>query len=320
MELTPAEEALYQRVAARVAEETAALPRALRELGAPSLAGLAGGEFSRIAALLPRWLAEQAPLADGLCAALGRAGLYAWWHAEVLDGVLDGARGVAALPLAQHALARALDGYAALGLLAGAPWGDLAARLATATAAYAEEAGARPVDPATVSDERLAAWTPALLTDRAAPFGFAVTAHLHLAGVPASDSRWDDLPAAVRCLTGARQIADDASDWLDDLRSGQLSWVAAGLIRAFRGSAPAAEGSLERLAGYELRAEGFWGEVERAHGELCAQALERLASYGRSRLADLVAAQCRRDGASFALMRERRAGLRTLFGAGLDGE
>lgn len=319
MQLTPEEEAQYEAVVARVGEETAALPRALRDLAAPALEVLAAGELSRIATLLPRWLAELAPLPEERCAELGRAGLYAWWHAQVLDDVLDGARGVAALPLAQHALERALDGYAALGLLAGAPWAKLAARLAASAAAYAAEATARPVDPATVSDERLAAWTPDLLMDRAAPFGFVVEAHLHLAGAPADDPRWRDLPAAVRCLTGARQIADDAGDWLDDLRAGQLNWVAAGLIRDFRAGAPAAEGSLERLAAYELRAEGYWERVERAHEELCAQALRRLEPYGRCRLGDLVAAQRRRDRASFARMRERRAELRALFGVSQGG-
>lgn len=316
MKLPPAEEMRYATTIARLGAEVAGLPAALREPAAPALERLAAGEFSRIAALLPWWLAELAPLADGACAALGRAGLYAWWHAQLLDDVIDGARGVADLPLAQHALAMALDGYAALGLLSGGAWDDLAGRLLVSAAAYAEEARARPVDPATVGDERLAAWTPALLMDRAAPFGFAVVAHLSLAGAPESDRRYDDLPAAVRCLTGARQIADDAGDWLDDLRAGQLNWVSAGLIRDFRASAPAVEGSLERLAGYELCAERFWGEVEQAYEGLCARALGLLAPYGRCRLAALVEAQRDRDVAAFALLRERRERLRALFGPG----
>lgn len=319
MELPPDEAGCYERVVARLRAETTELPPALRELAAPSLAQLVTGEFSQIAALLPWWLAELAPLADESCVELGRAGLYAWWHAWLLDSIVDGADGTASLPLVQHALIKALDGYAALGLLAGLPWQDLAARLAASSAAYATEVQARPVNPARVGDDGLAPWTPELLMDRAGPFGFTGTAHLHLAGVPAGDRRWTDLPVAVRCLTGARQIADDASDWLDDLRGGQLNWVAAGLIKAFRATSPACEGSLERLAGYELRAEGFWDEVERAYDALCAEALERLAPYGPCRLKELVEAQGSHDRAIFALMRERRRKLRALFGVAHEG-
>lgn len=317
MQLPPVEVKRYDAVVARLRDEAAALPRSLRGSAEPSLERLRAGEFSQIAVLLPWWLAELAPLSDDRCAALARAGLYAWWHARLLDDLLDGAQGLAALPLAQHALALALDGYAALELLVGAPWRDLAARLGASALAYAEEVGARPVDPTAVPDERLAAWTTDLLMDRAAPFGFAVAAHLHLAGTPAADPRRGDLAAAVRCLTGARQIADDTSDWVADLRAGQLNWVSAGLIRAFRANpAPAVEGSLERLAGYELCAEHYWEEVERTYTALCDRARAHLAPYGSCRLGALVEAQRDHDLASFALMRERRAGLRVLLMAG----
>lgn len=317
MKLTPADELRYEGVIARLGAEVAGLPAALCELAGAALTELAVGTFSRMAALLPWWLAELAPLDDERCAALGRAGLYAWWHGQCYDAVLDRGLAPAALPLAQHALWAALDGYAALGLLAGAPWADLAARLAASAAAYAAELGGRPVDPATVDDARLAAWTVDLLMDRAAPFGFAVTAQLWLAGVPAADRRWADLPEALRCLSGARQIADDAGDWHDDLGAGQLNWVAAGLIRAFRASHAAAEGSLERLVGYELQAEGFWAEVERAHDELCARALARLGAYGPCRLRLLIEGQWAEQRRVFAAMGERRAALRALLGGGV---
>jgi hypothetical protein len=297
------------------------MPEALRTLAAPALNHLAAGEFSQIATLLPWWLAELVPLPHEQCAALGRAGLYAWWHGQLLDEVIDGALPPAALPLAQHALTCALDGYAVLGLLATAPWADLVVRLEVSAAAYAAEVRARPADPATVSDTQLAVWTPDMLMDRAAPFGFAVAAHLHLARVPQGDRRQEDLPAAVRCLTGARQIADDASDWLNDLGAGQLNWVSAGLIRAFRATpAPAAAGTIERLAGYELRAESFWEQVERTYVALCEQALALLAPYGSCRLGALIHTQREHDRAVFARQRERRTGLRGLFSASPDGD
>ncbi|NTU83361.1 MAG: hypothetical protein HGA45_28995 [Chloroflexales bacterium] len=320
MQLSSAEASCFNAVVVQLHEESSALPRALCALAAPTLERLVAGEFSQIAALLPWWLAEIVPLPDDRCAVLGRAGLYAWWHGQIHDEIIDGGLTPDALPLAQHTFTQTLNGYAALGLLAGAPWANLAARLEASAAAYAEEVSARPVDPATVSDELLAAWTPDLLMDRAAPFGFTVTAHLHLACVPGDDRRWEDLPAAVRCLTGARQIADDASDWLDDLRAAQLNWVSARLIRDFRANASAAaEGTLERLAGYELRAERSWEEVERTYNALCCQAIQRLAPYGNCRLSALVQAQRDHDITIFAQLRERRARLCALFGLGAYG-
>lgn len=314
MELLPRERRSYERVVARIQEQSSALPAALRGQALPALARLVCGEFSQIATLLPWWLAELAPLGEELCEALAVASLYGWWYGRLLDDVLDGSADPAVLPLAQHALTRALDAYAQLGLLGSTLWGDLAARLDAAAAAYAEEVSARPVDPGSVGDAELAVWTMDLLMDRAAPLGLTVTAHLHLAGVPAGDCRREELTQALRCLAGARQIADDARDWLADLRAGQLNWASAGLIRDFRARhGPAAAATLERLAGYELRSEGYWARLERGYGSLAGQALRCLAPYGPCRLGELVAVQQGDDTSLFAAMRERRAHLRALF-------
>jgi hypothetical protein len=318
MQLDPADQAAFDRIAARLNADVAGLPPALGALARERLARLLQGELSRIVALLPRWLSDLAPLDEGRCERLGRAGLYAWWYGQIVDDLLDSAERPEALPVAQLALLRAIDGYRALGLLAGAAWGDLLARADASAAAYAQELAPRPVDPATVTDEQLALWTPALLIDRALPMGFVVTAQLALAARPGAEGLRADLDLALRCLIGARQIADDASDWLGDLKAGQLNFVAAGLIRQFRdGAAPSAwaELSLERLAGYELGAEPFWAQLARTHGELCAMALERLAARGPCRLRALIEGQRAHDLGVFERLRERRAALRAAFGA-----
>lgn len=317
MQLVPADQAIYDAIVAGLRRETASYPPALRALAEPSLEQLIGGEFSQIAALLPAWLQEVAPLAAETAEALGAAGLALWWYAQIVDDLLDGAAPVALLPVAQTALLRALDGYRALGLLAGPRWPELLSRASGSAEAYATEIGGRVADPASVSDEHLAGWTPALLMERAAPFGFTASAQLDLAGLADDEPLRAALNTALGCLAGARQIADDASDWLDDLRAGQLNYVSAGLIRHFRANmAPAAHSdlSLERLAGYELSAERYWQEVETTHAELCRQAQEALAPHGAQRLRGLTAAQRDHDEAVFARMRARRAALRDLFG------
>lgn len=316
MQLDPADQAAFERIAARVSGEIARLGPALRELAGERLARLLEGEFSQIVALLPRWLSDLAPLDEERCDQLGCAGLYAWWYGQIIDDILDGAERPEALPAAQLALLRAIDAYRELGLLAGEPWGDLLARTDASAEAYAHELAPRPVDPAGVTDEQLACWTPELIIERASPAGFVVTAQLALAAPPNAAALQADLDGALRCLMGARQIADDASDWLADLKAGQLNYVSAGLIRHFRRhTAPAERGelTLERLAGYELGAEPYWEEVVRTYEELCDAAQARLAAYGPCRLRALIERQRAHDRAVFRRMRERREALRLAF-------
>jgi hypothetical protein len=315
MQLAPADHATFALLAARLRGQTDALPASLRTLARPALERMLAGEFAQLAGLLPAWLADLLPIAGEVALDLGAAGLYAWWYGQIVDDVLDGAAPPALLPVAQHALMQALAGYSRLGLLGGATWADLHGRARASAAAYADELAGRAAPLGALSDELLARWTPELAMDRAAPFGFVAAAQAQLAGLLDDDRRRADLAAALRLLTGARQLADDASDWLDDLRAGQLNTVAAGLVRHFRRQRPAeAAGlSLEQLAGYELAAEDYWAEAEQIYADLCRQALERLEPYGECRLRGLILYQQQSDSAGWARMRERRAELRALF-------
>jgi hypothetical protein len=125
-----------------------------------------------------------------------------------------------------------------------------------------------------------------------------------------------DLALALRALTAARQIADDASDWLADLGRGQLNSVSAGLLRHYHDhhADTAGDLSIERLAGYEIHAEDYWGQVEHLYADLCRQAIERLAPYGDCQLRGLIVRQQRSDTAGWVRLRERRASVRELFG------
>ncbi|MEI7769072.1 MAG: hypothetical protein WCI67_03735 [Chloroflexales bacterium] len=315
MQLAPADQSRYGRICAAVHATVATYPSALRQLCAPALGPLLSGEFSQLSALLPAWLCDIIPLGDDQLDALGAAGLWLWWYASALDGLIDADLPAAAMPGAQQALLRALAIYGGLGLSGTPAWDDLQARALLAADAYAREIATREAAPADLSDQQLALWGTDLLVDRAAPFAFALTAQLQLAGAGADDPRRADLALALRALTAARQIADDAADWLADLQRGQLNSASAGLIRHYRAERAGQAGTLSvaQLAGYEIYAEGYWAQVEQAYASLCRQALDRLGPYGDCRLRGLILHQQRSDSAGWARLCERRARVRKLF-------
>ncbi|NTW00814.1 MAG: hypothetical protein HGA19_05820 [Oscillochloris sp.] len=316
MQLIPADQSRYERLCASMYTAIAAYPPALGQLCIPALDMLLTGEFSQLAALLPTWISDLIPLDDQRLDMLGEAGLWLWWYANTLDDLIDGDVSPAALPGAQQALLRALEIYRSLGLAGTSAWDDLMARALLSADAYAREATTRSAALAELSDAQLALWDAELLMDRAAPFAFTLTAQLHLAGVPADDPRRSAIAHALRLLTAARQIADDASDWLADLQRGQLNSVAAGLIRHFRQHRPdeVETLSVEQLAGYEIHAEDYWAEIEQTHATICAQALSCLVMYGDCWLRSLILRQQQSDAAGWKRMCERRSNLHELFG------
>lgn len=316
MQLNDADQSRYGRICAQLSAAVADYPPALRQLCVPALETLLAGEFSQLAALLPSWLSDLIPLDDQRLEALGAAGLWLWWYASVLDGMIDGDVAPAALLGAQQALLRALEIYRGLGLADTPAWDDLLARAGCSADAYAREVATRSLPLAELRDEQLAVWSAELLMDRAAPFAFTLSAQLQLAGASTSDPRRARLTATLRRLTAARQIADDASDWLRDLQRGQINSVSAGLIGYFRQQRPeqASTLSVEQLAGYEIHAESYWQQIEQTHAEICRQTYADLADYGECRLRGLILHQERSDALGWERMRERRITLREMFG------
>jgi hypothetical protein len=322
MQLIPADQSRYERICATMHSTVAAYPADLRQRYAPELDTLLTGEFSRLAALLPAWLSDVIPLDDSRIDILGEAGLWLWSYAAALDGLLDNDQPPATMLGAQQALLQALEIYRSLGLADTPAWDDLQARALSAADAYAREITTRGVAPASLTDAQLALWDIGLLTDRAAPFAFALTAQLQLAGAGDDDPRRTDLARVLDALMAARQIADDATDWLADLTRGQLNAVSAGLIRHYYAhrADPARAPSVEQLAGYEIHAEGYWAQVELLHADLCRQALNHLAPYGKCRLRALIIHQQQSDTAGWARLRERRQHVRELFGYAREDE
>jgi len=316
MQLTDADQSRYERVCARLSVAVASYPPALRQLCVPALDALLAGEFSQLAALLPAWLSDLIPLDDQRLDALGEAGLWLWWYASVLDGLIDADMAPTALLGAQQALLHALEIYRNFGLADTPAWDDLLARARCTADAYAREVATRNVAIAELRDDQLAVWSPELLMDRSAPFAFSLSAQLELAGTAADDPRRTRLAAALHRLAAARQIADDASDWLRDLQRGQINSVSAGLIGSFRRQRPdqADALSVEQLAGYEIQAEDYWQQIEQTHADLCRQAQADLDAYGECRLRRLILYQQRSDAVGWERMRERRMNLQQMFG------
>lgn len=330
----------YTLICADLHAAVEAYPPALRERCRADLAALLASDFSRLAALLPYQLADLLPVPEATCRRLGLATLALIWYANALDDLLDGAAPPPAMLGAQQALLLALTTCVELGLAATPAWADLMARALVSADAYAREVGGRgkadgrrqtakaPGAQARLRQARPAAlwpepgeghalWTPELLMDRAAPLGFVAVAQADLAGLPAESPLRADLSAALRALTGARQIADDAADWIDDLRAGQLNFVSAALLERFRADTPPEQHAgltLERLVGYQSHREAVWEQIAAEHAALCDRAEAHLRPYAPCRLSALVARQRETGAATFARLRAHRAGVRGMLG------
>ncbi|NJN14959.1 MAG: hypothetical protein HC822_00910 [Oscillochloris sp.] len=314
MQLDPADTQRYAAITADLQAVTADYPPLLQTLLAPDLDRLLRSEFSQLAALLPAWLSDLIPISVEQQHALGRAGLWLWWYASAFDDTLDGGS-PAVLPAAQQALLNALEGYRRLGLAETPAWAVLQQQALTSAAAYAAELQARPSELPALTEANLAVFTPDLLMDRSAPFGFVVIAQLTLTPADLPAGLADALPAAIRHLTAARQIADDASDWVADLRRGHLNYASARLIRHLLQASPHARAalSLEWLAGHQVAADDVWHGLEQEHAGHCTAATALLAPYAPCRLADLIAYQQASDERAWHELRRHRGFIRSLF-------
>ncbi len=308
---------LYDLIVARLNAEIATFPPPLQALAQPDVDVLTQGEFSQVTALLPYWLSDLVPVASEVCQQLGLAQLYGWWYYWVQDDLLDGAKAPAALLSGHLALLRMVAIYTELGLAATPCWAEFERLNLRSAAGYASELATRFSSLDHLTPELVAGPDVQLILDRAAPFFFSTLAQLQLAAVPAADPRMQAIPQALRCFTAARQLNDDASDWLDDLQSGYLNVAAAMLLRylyAHQLIASPADFDLERLGGLHIRVEQFWVTLECTTQALCTEALELLAPFGPCRLAALVERQMQQNMVHWDSARQYRANLRALFG------
>ncbi|WP_129628024.1 hypothetical protein [Candidatus Oscillochloris fontis] len=315
MDLRESEQTRYRRICQILEQRVAQYPVALAAACRPLLGAFLAAEFSHWAALLPTWLHDLIPLDEVQREELGSANLWLAWYAGLFDGILDGSVPTHALPCTQQALLESLETYRNLGLAGTAAWDVLMAQALETADAYAQEVATRGESLAELSSEQLAIWTPNLLMQRAAPFSFSLEAQLQFHGSNQSDPRYTPINTALRCLTAARQIADDASDWIDDLRRGHLNSVSARLITAFREqhTNPTYRLDIEQLAGFEISAEHVWEAIETDYHHLCQSGGQALAPFGTCRLQQIILEQTERGSAGWQRIRNRRANMRQIF-------
>ncbi|EFO80815.1 hypothetical protein OSCT_1339 [Oscillochloris trichoides DG-6] len=315
MQLSEDEQASYQRICQILEQRIAAYPSTLAATCRPLLVACWEAEFSQWAALLPTWLNDLIPLTAIQREALGSANLWLMWYAGLFDGILDGSVPTQALPCGQQALLESLEAYRRLGLATTPAWEVLMTQALGAAEAYTQEVATRSEALTQLSSTQLAIWTPSLLMQRAAPFSFSLAAQLYLHGASTSDPRYAPIHTALECLIVARQIADDASDWIDDLRRGHLNSVSARMIAAFWQQRPQQVQRLdvEQLAGFEISAEEVWAELETQQQSYYQRALAALEVLGTCRLQQIICAQQERTQQGWQRLRDRREKLRQMF-------
>jgi hypothetical protein len=307
--LSPADEASYAPLAAELRAFAATLDAPLAALCHPFLDRLLAGEFARMVALMPLWLSDLLPVTTNCAARLGVAQLFGWWYAAARDSALDHATPPATTLGGGLALLRALSIYAELGAADLALLTRLEAR---AAAAYARELASRP-GTGPITAEHIGPWRHQLVTDRAIGLQFAIAMQMDLAGLAPSDPRRTAVSSAIDALIIARQIGDDAGDWNEDLRAGQLNLVTAELARYLLAERPGMSLSAEQMAGCQLEAEAFWEQLWATHRQICAQGVAALVPVGSSRLATLLTNEAER-GARYAVASARwRMGVRQIF-------
>ena len=276
---------------------------------------MAKGEFSQVVALLPYWLSDILPLSERVIHQLGIAHLFGWWYYEVQDKLLDEETAAPALLAAQLALFKMMEIYQQLGITGSLHWGKWEELALQSANSYALERQTRFESLSEISADDLEAWDVEFIIERASPFYFNTMVQLHLAGIDAENPFYERVLTALRYFAAARQITDDASDWLDDLRTGSLNYVSARLLEHIQTHAnPTHDLDIDYLVGYQLTNESFWAEIEQTNQQLSQQALMELSDYPSCHLATLIKAQMLKHAKGWNLLHNERAIFLQLFG------
>ena len=314
--LTQRHQKHYQAIVADIEARLETYPPHLRTIAQHFFAELWPGEFSQVVALLPYWVADLAPVSPQTCHCLGVTHLYGWWYYAAQDEMLD-QQAEPRLSLAAHlALLDMVAGYRRLGITQAPIWAEYERLAVDSAEHYALELSTRFNHWAELTPDRLLHWTVELIIARAGPFYFNTMAQCRLAGIPADSPLNEVLINALAYFGAARQINDDAADWLNDLQQGQLNYVSAQFLLYLhaQGIDYANELDLHRLAGRQLTADDFWAEMAHQTQSLTQQALDCLQPYGPCQLEALIRYEMQRSRESWALAQTQRANLRGLFG------
>jgi hypothetical protein len=289
----------YEAVLAQAQTFVAGFPPLLRDLAEPLLPELGGATFSRIAALLPYWLADlldqRRPPAGarpspgpGQTEALGLANLLGWWSYLLQDQILDGERDRAeVLPLAiafhvasvrrfQHPV----PGDAAF-------WEAFEALSLASAEAHCWEQRRRFQQWADLDREGLGPEAFGFddldrLANRSALLQLSAVVQLHLHGYGQDDPLHTAVRQMLHHYAVGRQIGDDRTDWVDDLKGGRLNYVSARIARRMmdRGAIQTYAGlDVERMVGYFLYDDELFAAIQQVAVAACQRAAQSIAPY-----------------------------------------
>jgi hypothetical protein len=314
----------YRAIVDQAQAVIAGFPPLLRDLAEPLLPELAEGEFSHIVALLPYWLADllEEPESKQIdeTRTLAVANLLGWWSYALQDGLLD--RELDRPELLP--LATALH-VAAVGLLErllpghNAFWDAFQRLSLTAAEAHCWEQRVYRLPLTEVHDEaapRDDADDLAFLADRSALLQLAVVAQFALHGHDQDHPLRLALAETLRQYAIARQIGDDRTDWLEDLRQGRLNYVSACIARRMKetGAIRAhADLDVDQMAGFFLYHDDLFATIQREAMTACQRAAEAIALHNSRYLDGLIARLAERLERGYEAALDSRCELRALF-------
>lgn len=298
-------EAEYEAVLARARRTIAGYPSVLESVAEPLIPEWGESSFSRIVALLPFWIAD---LLDrtlppktgprlpqpGDTETVALSTLLGWWSYLIQDGLVDGELDPGALlPLsvALHAsaislLAQRLPGDRAF-------WGAFERLSLAVSEAQAWEQQLRLEHVMNLGMPNCAEAGMDRLADRSALLQLAVAAQFALRGLDPKLPLYAALCEMLRHYTVARQIADDRSDWVQDLQNGQLNFVSVRILRRMLETGAVeslAELDIERMVGYTLHDDELFASIQQQAMHACQRAAQAIAPY-RSRSLDSLAGE-----------------------------
>jgi hypothetical protein len=311
----------YKAIVARAQAAVAGFPPLLQGLAGALLPELSEGEFSRIVALLPYWVAEMldgpesAPSAEAHT--LGLASLLGWWSYLIQDGLLDRDLGRAGfLPLAMALHATAVRLLAQL-LPSDSEFWEAFQRLSlTAAEAYCWEQHHHLLPLSEPDGKAFDLDDLGRLADRSALLQVPVVAQFALRGRRPTDRRCVALAQMLRHYATARQIADDCTDWVRDLKKDRLNYVSARVARRMveRGAAESyTELDADWMAGYFLYDDDLFADIQQVALTACQRAAQSMEGYDSVYLGELVSELAGRLEQSYAAELDSRRKLKVLF-------
>ena len=323
----------YEAILAQAQAVVAGFPPLLRDMAERLLPELGGATFSRIAALLPYWLADlldqRPPPAGarpgpgpGQPGALSLANLLGWWSYLLQDQLLDSERdGPERLPLAIAFHVASVRRFQHLVPGDAAFWDAFESLSLASAEAHCWEQRRHFQDLADLDREAPGPGAFGFddldrLANRSALLQLSSVLQLHLHGYGQDDPLHLALRQMVHHYAVGRQIGDDRTDWVDDLKKGRLNYVSARIARRMvdQGAVQNYAGlDVERMVGYFLYDDELFAAIQQAAVAACQRAAQSIAPYEPRYLLALVDDLLDRTVRSYQTALRSRRRLRGVF-------